>query len=250
MKTATQTTRHCRAFSLGEMLAALVIGAIILTTVLSIYGRASSASEAVAKKIDSPALGSEVLQLIAQDIDKMTTGTGATVELKNGFDHGLPTAQLTLRRSYYDGENKEQTFAEITWRTGYDYEGGGEGLVIYRSYSGLAPEDGLLDRKRKASEADYPLVPICRGVTYFRVEITNGEISSEEWSGSYLPPGMRIGLSFAQPFETVQGTLDVQDTEKTQRIVAVNRIRSTRFSVTAPEDDSGNDAQEQPQLEP
>ena len=246
MKTMLETHRRCRGFSLGEMLAALVIGAMVLTSILGLYGRASRASEAVAKKIDSPALGSEVLQLITEDIDRMTEGPDCVVEIKNGFDNGYATAQLTLRRTYYDGENKEQTFDEITWQTGYDYDGGGNGLVIYRSYSGKTPEDRLLDNQREDWEANYPLVPICRGVTYFRIEVTNGEAASDEWSGSYLPPGLDISLSFAAPFQTLQGRLDVEETEKTHRILAVNRNRIIRFTTTSPEENSTND-EPQPQ---
>ncbi len=248
MKTKSRQ-RFCPGYSLGEMLAALIIGSMILTAVLSIYGRANQASEAVARKIDSPALATEVLQLMAEDLDRMIGTSNATMEIQNGFDNGYPRAQMILRRTFYDAQNQEQTLDEITWRAGYDYEGGVPGLVIYRSYSGIAQEDKLLDSRRESWESNYPFIPICRGVTFFRIEVTNGDRTTDSWSGSALPPGVKIALSFAQPYETVRGTLEVDDTQKINRTVAVDKTRTIRFTVATESDQNDmdqSDASESP----
>jgi hypothetical protein len=220
------------------MLAALVIGAMVLTSILSIYGRANQASQAVARKIDAPALATEVLQLIAEDLDRMVGNSNATIEIKNGFDNGFARAELILRRQFYDGQNQAQTFDEIIWRASYDYESGLPGLVIYRSYSGIAPEDKLLDSKRDESESRYPFVPICRGVTFFRIEVTNGERQTDSWSGSALPPGIKVSLSFSQPYETVRGTLDVDESERVSRIIAVDKMRTIQLAAPVESDQS------------
>lgn len=237
MRTISHRRRLYRGYSLGEMLAALVIGAMVLTSILGIYGRANQASEAVARKIDSPALGWEVLQLIAEDVDRMANGTGAVIEMKNGVDNGFARAELVLRRTFFNGENAEQTLEEIIWRAGYDYDSGA--LAIYRSYSGLAPEDRLLDSKREDWEANYPFVPICRGVTFFHIEVTNGEQTSDTWSGTTLPPGLTISLSFAPAYETVGGVLDVEETKKINRAIAIERMRAVRFT-TSPTSNESN----------
>lgn len=245
MKTVSGKRRLlCPGYSLGEMLAALVIGSMVLTAILSIYGRANHASEAVARKIDSPALASEVLQLIAEDLDRLVGSSNATVQIQNGFDNGFPRAQLILRRTFHDTQNKEQTLDEIIWRAGYDYESGAPGLVVYRSFSGLAPEDRLLDSKRQALEKNYPFIPICRGVTFFRIEAVNEDRLVDTWPGPSLPPGVKVSLSFSRPHETVRGTLDVDEAERTSRTIAVDRTRAIAFTVSGESDESDtNNAQ-------
>ena len=48
--------RACRpGWSLGEMLVALVIGAMVLTAILTVYSRANHAAEAVLRNIEAPA---------------------------------------------------------------------------------------------------------------------------------------------------------------------------------------------------
>ncbi|MBN1360775.1 MAG: hypothetical protein JW993_09295 [Sedimentisphaerales bacterium] len=238
MRTTAGKRRLYSGYSLGEMLAALVIGAMVLTSVLSIYGRANQASEAVARKIDSPALATEVVQLIAQDMDRLVGSSNTAIELKNGYDNGFARAELVLRRTFHNAQNQEQTLDEIIWRAGYDYEGGVPGLVLYRSFSGMAPEDKLLDSRRDPVEKNYPFVPICRGVTFFRIEVTNGERTTDAWSGSALPPGLKVSLSFSQPHETIRGTLDVDEEDKTIRSIAIDRTRTIRFSVAPAPTDS------------
>ncbi len=242
MKTASRQSRLYPGYSLGEMLAALVIGAMVLTAVLGIYGRANRAADAVLRKIESPMLGTEVLQLMAEDLDRVMEATNASIVIQNGFDNGFARAQLILRRTFHDAANKEQTLDEIIWQAGYDYESGVAGLVIYRSYSGIALEDKLLDQKRRTSEKNYSFVPICRGVTFFRIEVTNGDDHVDRWSVPSLPPGIRVSLSFAPPYETVRGTLDVADSEKVSRTIAIDRTRIIRFAVPSESGEEGTDS--------
>lgn len=233
MKTAAGQSRFRKGFSLGEMLAALVIGAMVLVAILEVYARANRAAHAVLDKIETPALGAEVLQLIAEDLDGIVgADDNVTVQIRNGFDNGFVTAELIIRRTLKDAENKDQTLEEIVWRAGYDYDSAIPGLVIYRSRSGVGLEDKLLDAKRQRWESNYPLVPICRAVTYFRIEVPKGDGAVDRWSDPSPPPGVRVMLSFAQPYETVRGTLDVLDEQKVSRTIAVDRIRPIRFAAT------------------
>ncbi len=185
-------------------------------------------------KIESPALGAEVLQRIAEDLDRIVgADDNVTVQIRNGFDNGFVTAELTIRRTMEDAEDKDQVLEEITWRAGYDYDSAVPGMVIYRSRTGIGLEDKLLDARREDWESNYPLIPICRGVTYFRVEVPKGDGAVDRWSDPMPPPGVRVMLSFAKPYETVRGTMDVLDEEKVTRTIAVDRLRTIRFGGAA-----------------
>jgi prepilin-type N-terminal cleavage/methylation domain-containing protein len=220
-------------FSLAEMIVALVLGALVLVTVLGIYGQANRAVSATLRKVESPSLAAEVLQLIGEDLAHALGGEDVTLRIRNGFDHGFPRAELVLRRTFHDSANREQTLEEITWRAAYDSEGEVPGLVLYRSYSGVAPEDKLLDSQREIWEKNYPFVPLCRGLTFFRVEACKGENFVEQWATPAPPPGVRVALSFAEPYETVRGTWDVPDVEKVSRTMVVDAIRMIKFNTAA-----------------
>jgi len=223
-------------YSLGEVLVALVIGAMVLTAVLTIYGRANRAAEAILSRIDSPALATEVLQLLAEDLDRvMGSEQGFSVQIKNGLNNNFARAQLVLRRTMRDSKNEEKVFEEITWRAGYDYDGPSPGLVIYRGHEGIDLEDKLLDPKREKWEDSYPLVPLCRGVTLFRLEVPKGDDFVDQWTGATLPPAVKVTISFAQPHETVRGTWDVYDEEKITCTIAVDKTRKIKFVMAATE---------------
>jgi len=220
-------------FSLGEMLVALVIGAMVLTAILTVYGRMNDAADAVLRKIDSPALAAEVFQCIEEDLDGILgTEPGVTIQIQNGPDNKYARAQLVIRRTLRDSRNQEQTFEEITWRAGYDYDSS-SGLVIYRGHEGINSEDQLLDQKREAWEKNYPLVPICRGVTFFQIEVPRGDEFLDRWSDTAMPLGVKVTISFAKPFETVRGTYDVNDMEKITRTIAIDKTRKIRFIASA-----------------
>ncbi len=223
--------RRQAGFSLGELLAVVIIGSMILVAILTIYGRASQAADAVLRKIDGPAWTSEVLQLIAEDLGRTLGADDMTVQIRNGSDNGFPRAELILRRTYHDSENKEQTLDQITWRAGYDHEGQTPGLVIYRSYEGVAQEDKLLDDNRAEVEKFSPFVPICRGVTFFQIQACKGEDLIDQWPASPPPPGVKITISFGTPHEMVRGGFDVDEQDKISRTVVIDPIRKIAFAL-------------------
>jgi hypothetical protein len=215
------------------MIVSLVIGAMVLTAILTVYGRANRAADAVLGRVEGPALATEVLQRLAEDLDSVLGGEKeVSIQIKNGLDNGFARAQLVLRRTMRDSKNEEKVFEEITWRAGYDYDGASPGLVIYRSHEGINLEDKLLDPKRESWESNYPLVPLCRGVTLFQLEVPKGDDEFvDQWADPTLPPGVRVSLSFAQPHETVGGTWDVYDEEKIIRTIAIDKTRKIKFTV-------------------
>lgn len=225
--------RFRSGYSLAEMLAVLVITAMVLTAILSVYTRANRSANAVLAKIETPVLAAEVLQLITRDLDRVLGADNVSIQVRNGFDNGFVTAEMTLRRTVEDIHRQEQVLEEIVWRAAYDYDSAVPGLIIYRSHEGVGLEDKLLDQKRDALEAESPLIPICRGVTFFKIEIPKGEGVLDRWSDASLPGGVKVSLSFAEPYETVRGTLDVLEQDKTSRTIAVNRVRTIPFTLPA-----------------
>ncbi len=219
------------------MIVALVIGAMVLTAILTIYGRVNQAAEAILTKVEDPAMATEVLQRLAEDLDRVQSGQkDVTIQIRNGLDHNFARAQLVIRRTMRNSKNEEKVFEEITWRAGYDYEGS-SGLVIYRGHEGIDKEDKLLDSKRETWEDSYPLVPLCRGVTYFRLEVPRGDDFVDQWTEGTLPTGVKATISFAQPHETVQGAWDVYEEEKITRTIAIDKTRNIRFVMAGAETD-------------
>jgi len=245
--------RSKKAFSLAETIVALTVGSMILVTVLVIYNRIERAANAVERKLDSTQLPSEVLQRIAEDLDRIAGGDKAVrITVKNNYSELYAGAQLTISKTIYDKNNKKKVLEEIIWQSSYDYDSNAEGLVLYRNYSGIAAEDKLLDDNRQDWEKDYSFVPICSGVTFFRIEIADSEFKSQvdedqifeleldeqeelqkEWSKESLPNGLVLTISFAEPFKEVDGTFNVAENQKIKRTIAIDRTRKIKLIIPA-----------------
>jgi len=230
MKKAFGTSRARMGFSLAEVITSLTIGSMILVTVLVVYNRAERSAAAVTRKLDSSRLLSEVMQRIAEDLDGIIAGADTKINIENKFENGFPTARLTITRTFFDSRNQEQTFENIVWQSNYDFDSGVDGLVLYRSHSGIAMEDKVLDRNKDDWEREL-FVPICAGITFFRIKVPWGETYLDKWTSTSLPPGIEVTISSAEPFKTVGGTLDVPEEEKIIRTIAVDRTRKIKFTV-------------------
>lgn len=247
IKKAFGTSRVRLGFSLAEVLAAITIGAMVLAAVLTIYSRVERSAAALTHKLDSSRLPSEVLQRIAEDLDGIVAaGSSTKITIENKLENGFPAARLTILKTFHDSRNAEQTFEEIIWQSSYDFESDADGLVLYRSYSGIALEDKLLDEKRESWEKAYSFVPICNGVTFFKIQVPQGEDFQDQWVSPLLPNGITVTISFAEASKTVRGTMDVPDEEKIARTIAVDRTRKIKFEIV-PKD---YDEDEEEGLEP
>ena len=234
-----------KGFSLAEVMVAMTIGSMILVAVLSIYNRAEKSAASVTRKIQSSRLSSEVLQRIAEDLDRIiSTGSDTTITIENKNKNGFPAAKLTITKTIKDSKNTEQKFEEIVWQSLYDYESPIAGLVLYRGYSGIALEDKLLDKSKDDLELNRS-VPICNGITFFKINALNGGVPVEKWNSS-PPPGITATISFAEPFKRANGSLDVLDEEKITRTIAIDRTRKIKFTIEAAEssEDEKDPAQE------
>ncbi len=228
MKKAADKFMRQMGFSLAEVLAALTIGAMILVAVLSIYSRAERSAAAITRKLDGSRLPREILQLIAEDLDKIITADSDTkITIENKFAKGLPTAKLAIQKTITDKDDKQQIFEEIIWQSSFDFDA--NSLVLYRSHSGIALEDKLLDEKRADWEKEYPFVPVCDGLTFFKIQIQEGQTLQDKWTNTSLPAGIKVTISFASPYKTITGDLDVPDSEKISRTIAIDRTRKLKF---------------------
>ncbi len=227
---ATNTNGMRKGFSLAEVIAALTIGAMILVAVLGIYNRAEKSASTIMRKLNSSRLSSEVLQRIAEDLDRIiSSNPDTTVKIENKLKNGFPAAKLTITKTIKDNKNKELNFEEIIWQSIYNYENPDVGLVLYRSYSGIALEDKVLDKSKEDIELERA-VPICSGVTFFNITALKGDAPVDKWNGP-PPSGIEVTMSFAEPFKRVNGTLDVLDEEKITRTIAIDRTRKINFAI-------------------
>lgn len=232
MKKISVISRILPGFSLAEMLAALLIAAMVLVAVLGVYSRAEQSSGAIKRKLDGSRLPREVLQRIAEDMDKIVTPDSDTkITVENKFDsRSFPTARLTIAKTVQDRRGRPQKFEEIIWQATYDYDNDANSLVLYRSHSGMGMEDKLLDESKEDWEREL-FIPVCSGVTFFRIQVPRGKDLSNSWTNDPLPAGIVVTISFAEPFRTLDNTLDVPDEEKITRAIAIDRTRRIRFII-------------------
>jgi prepilin-type N-terminal cleavage/methylation domain-containing protein len=214
MKKATDKIMRQKGFSLAEVLAALMIGAMILVAVLGIYSRAERSAAAINRKLDSSQLPREILQRIAEDLDKI----------------------MTIQQTIDNKKNEKQTFEEIIWQSSFNFDA--NSLTLYRSHSGIELEDKLLDEKRADWEKERPFVPVCTGLTFFKIQVPTGENFQDDWTSPSLPPGITVTISFAKPYKTITGTFDVPDSEKISRTIAIDRTRKIKF-ILLPKETTG-----------
>ena len=153
----------------------------------------------------------------------------------------VPAARLTITKTIEDSRNRTQKFQEVIWQSSYDFKGGANSLTLYRSCGGLNMEDKVLEKNRDEVEREL-FVPICSGITYFKIAVlAGGKNPIEKWNGS-PPPGIIVTISFAEPYKRADGTFDVPEQDKITRTIAIDRTRKIRFDTSTI--GSGNDANE------
>lgn len=245
------SNRISRGYSLAEVLAALTIGSLVMVAVLGIYHRAEKSVDAVTRRLDGSRLPDEVLQRIAEDLDNViSSSSDAKITIDNKFENVasamlIPAARLVITRTVEDSKDKEQIFKEIIWQSNYDFEGASNSLTLYRSARGLNMEDKVLEKYKDDVERE-AFVPICSGITFFRIGALSGKEPIEKWNGT-PPRGIVVTISFAEPYKKADGTFDVPDEEKIIRTIAIDRTRKIRFDISTAEEGNVEEGQEQGQ---
>jgi prepilin-type N-terminal cleavage/methylation domain-containing protein len=235
------TVKKCeygRGFTLTETLAALTIGTIVLVVVLAIYSRAQTGAAGVTARIESNRLPREILQRISEDLDRITSsGQETRISIDNKFQDGYAVARLEIVKTIVGARNQQQTLERVVWQSSVEPEGIGKpGLTLYRSHSGIALEDNLLDTQKEPWQREL-YVPICTGLTFFSVVVVpDVNTVLDKWSNENLPPVITVTLSFAEPRKTEDGTLDVPQEEMITRTIAIDRTRKPAFTMPPPPD--------------
>jgi type II secretory pathway component PulJ len=244
MKLIRQNPVLKRAFSLAELLATLVIGSMVILAVFSLYTRLNKVSAAVIGRLDEGQLPREILQLIAEDLERIVSDTRDTkISFQNKIEkNGLHSARIEIIKTIFDKNNKPQIFEQIIWQTSLDLTGSPKGMVLYRRHSGIALEDKMLDEPKQDLERQL-FIPVCGGVTFFSIQTGNfqtGSIQTEtdgqpplidRWSADSLPANIIATISFADPIEVTPGQWQVPDTGKITRIIALDRTRKIPFEI-------------------
>ena len=209
----------------------MVIGAMILMAFLGIYNRVQQSVGAVFRNLAQFEVPAEVLQRITEDFDHMLlTGDYVQMTILIKPEKGYTLTRLTIQKNILNDKNENQIFEQIIWQTTVDLATGR--LTLYRGYSGLAPQDRWLDVERKEVEKLYPFVPVCTGLSLFRVQIPQADGTlTDQWTSTTLPNGVRVTLSFAEPFATVQKDWEVREQDRISRTLAIDRTRMIRFEV-------------------
>ena len=240
----TARTRHIAkqhtarsGISLPEVLLTVVIAAMVLTAVLAVHSRIQQPAGAIMNQLDSMLLPSEVLQLIAEDLDRsVDTAQGLEITVEPKYERGYSLSQLVIRKQINTVKNRQpqkEVLEEIVWQGGVDLDTGR--IVVYRRHHGMFQEDRLLGKQRQDFEiSSPPFVPVCGGLTQFLIKARQGDTWVDQYQGTTPPTGLQISISFAEPFETPNGELEVLEEDKITRTMAIDRTRKIRFDTGEP----------------
>ena len=249
------SAKRSKAFSLIETVTVLTIAAMIMIAALGIYNRVKTAAAAINQTLDENVLPTEILQRIAEDLDRLATpGFDTTISIENKLDvSGYNTARLIIQNKIYDKDNKPQTFEKVVWQTHYDpFE---EALILYRSHGGRNLEDKVITDDLQAERQEMGnefFIPLCSVITFFKIQVPvvkmvgenkkvgelrgEKEVMAEEsekflerWGGAKLPKAITVTISFAEPYLAVTGELEVPESEKIARTIVVDRTRKIKY---------------------
>ncbi len=240
-------SRARRGFSLVEIITVLTIATMLVMATISVYTRTRTSAEKINSRLDENTLATEILQRIAEDLDRLATpGFDTTIRITNKFDEGYNVSQLVIEKKFYGIEirARAKTFEKVTWQTNYDsYE---DALILYRAHGGVNLEDRTIDADESSETSllayqkrrEVLFIPLASGITFFKIQgMSSGKVL-DRWSSSSLPKAIVVTLSFAEPFETVSGELEVEEEQKITRTIAVDRTRKIKYKFVRTEYDS------------
>jgi len=227
-------------FTLAEAMAALIIAAMIMITVVGVYTSVRGAQRSVDKRIKGGLIATEILQRIAEDIDRLALpGSDVTMSIKNKTDvEGFEISQMIIECKIYDKDNKPQTFDKIVWQSRVAADG--NELEIYRAHSGYALEDKMLEEPKEKYERE-KYIPVCSGVTFFAIEVADGNNVMEEWTNTSLPPDIKVSISFEPRQIDAMGNLSAPEESIRTRTIVIDRFRQIPYQFVYKEFGDAND---------
>ncbi|MCF7973402.1 MAG: type II secretion system GspH family protein [Phycisphaerae bacterium] len=223
-------------FTLTELMVAVVIAGMLLSVLLAISSQVQQSAASIEKNLNEFELIQEVLQLIAEDLDsKIDAQAGSRLIVFNRMEDGYPTAKMVITTTMKDEKYEDKIMEEIIWQANVDIRT--NRIVLYRSHSGKIQEDKLLDQRRDPGESLSPFIPVCGGLTAFRIEVRRGEDWTQQWASPQLPTGIRVIISDAPAEKSVQGEWEVPEEDLVIRTMAIDRTRELKFQVADPNTD-------------
>ena len=97
-----------RGFSLIEIVTVMVISSMVMISTLAIFNRVKSVTASVNSKLDQEDVADEILQRIAEDLDRLATfGFDTKVTIRNKMADGFNKSQLIIENKFYDKSNKK-----------------------------------------------------------------------------------------------------------------------------------------------
>lgn len=233
-----------KGFSLIEILTVLVLSTMVLSAAILIFSRVRTSAAAINTTLDRYGLPEEILQKIAEDIDRLASpGFDATISLRNKVENGYNSAQLTIENKYYGNGDppKADIYERVVWQSSYDPET--DRLVLYRSHSGVNMEDKIVnmlvedkgtERGKQELAMAQAFVPICPGLTHFYIgALTGAEEPQLVWADPKMPNGIVLGLSFAPLIQLEDGSFYLPEESIVYRAVAVDRMRPIAYKFVA-----------------
>ncbi len=218
------------------MMVAVVIAAMVLSVLLAVSSHVQQSAASINKTLGEFELVQEVLQLIAEDLDtKIDPEAGTTLTVFNRVEDGYPTARMVITTTMKDEKFEDQILEEITWQANVDLQT--NRIVLYRSHTGHILEDKLLDQRRAPGESLSPFVPVCGGLTAFRIEAFRKGAWTDQWASSELPTGVRVVVTDAIAEKNVRGEWEVPEEALVSRTMAIDRTRELKFEVADPNSD-------------
>ncbi|NQV32958.1 MAG: prepilin-type N-terminal cleavage/methylation domain-containing protein, partial [Phycisphaeraceae bacterium] len=190
-------------FTLTELLVAVVVASMLLSVLLAISSHVQQSAASIEQALGEFELIQEVLQLIAEDLDtKIDPEAGTTLTVFNRMEDGYPTAKMVITTTMKNEKFEDEMLEEITWQANVDIQT--NRIVLYRSHTGKILEDKLLDQRRDEVESLSPFVPVCGGLTAFRIEVHRDDEWTQQWASPELPTGIRVVMSDAQADKNVR----------------------------------------------
>lgn len=219
-------------FSLIETLTVLTITAMIMIATMSVYSNVRRNVAAIDGNLDQGELPREILQRIAEDLDRLAKpGFDTSVIVRNKLKNGYNISQLVIENRFFGDEvpNTPQIAERITWQS--DFDPYTSTLILYRAHSGIRLEDGLIDREQldQQEKGIEQFVPLATGITHFELLIPSGETLIRDWGQPELPKAIRVLLSFGAPVQTETGDWIIPDQELFARTIAINRTRPIQY---------------------
>ncbi len=222
----------------------MVIGSLIIVVSAALLIRSTKTFKSIESVLDENTLPREILHMISQDVeDIVSPGADVFLHVQNKTYKGHNETRLEITSRVYDKKRTPVILKRVVWQSKYDP--GLDRIVLYRSRSGLAAADAILDTQARENPDSLVFVPLTDELTYFKIFVGNmQEEPLSQWLSSRLPEAIRIEMSFAQPIDSITNEQKFAPEDVLSRIIVVDMTRRISFTVPDIKDYDKNNIEE------